>query len=81
MQLLKSELAMPHDVINRPVFSLGPPEIFLGKLHHVVLAVLQHSLIDVHISTVCVGLCILTYRRRHLEVRCSDTTAFRGMYL
>jgi len=30
---------MLHDVINRPVVSLGPSEIFLGKLHHVVLAV------------------------------------------
>lgn len=80
IQLWEPELAMPLDVINRPVVSLGPSEIFLGKLHHVVLAVQKDSLIDVHFSTVCKGLCILTDRRRHLEVRCSDTTALRRIY-
>lgn len=29
-----------YDVINWPVYSLGPSKIFLGKLHHAVLAVL-----------------------------------------
>lgn len=72
--------SFPYDVINWPVFSLGPSEIFLCEFQHVVLAVLQDSLIHVHISAICVGFCILTDRRRHLEVRCSNTTALRGNY-
>lgn len=59
-----------------PGLPMGLSEIFLGKLHHIVLAVLQNHLINLQVTVVCMGLSIITDCWSHLEVKMSSMLFF-----